>query len=221
VRLIPYSIIELTKKQNKKGVLTYEEYNINHKLVPDRVAAQILDMSRFPDQSQINELLRKTDESNVNQLQDAHHEPFMQNARCLSSTEYSAKELYYFYNKQRQTIEAFFKTCKNTYHIKNLRTTKFYGIYSFLWIVFITHNMISWMKSTVFQDSELENAGTKTLVEKLGTIPAEVRKTAESIQVVLPEISTLARKFVECMKPKYKSTEVRYQIENINVLHNM
>jgi len=352
--------------------------DINHKLVPDKVAAQMLDMSRFPDQSQINELLRRADKSNVSQLQDVHHDLFMQNARCLSSTEdvvvdidqsgliangktyeladkgyfckkknqrgyqlsaafcggknsetlsmyldpgnthcsarfndllndtlfklsdaarekklilrvdsgygsdknieqlrykvlfvakaystvratniaktinkcdweeidgavdmfelpntdglryiivrtltikgdfeytmlisnipfskKSAKELYYFYNK-RQTIEAFFKTCKNTYHIKNLRTTKFYGIYSFLWIVFITHNMISWMKSTVFHDSELENIGTKTLVEKLGTIPAEVRKTAQSIEVILPEICTLARKFVECMKPKYE-----------------
>lgn len=64
--------------------------------------------------------------------------------------------------------------------------------------------MISWMKSTVFHDSELENVGTKTLIEKLGTIPAEVRKTKETIVVVLPEICTLARKFVECMKPKYK-----------------
>lgn len=61
--------------------------DINYKLVPDRVAAQMLDMSRFPDQSQINEVLRRADKSNVNQLQGVHHELFMQNARCLSSTE--------------------------------------------------------------------------------------------------------------------------------------
>jgi len=61
--------------------------DINHKLVPDKVAAQMLDMSRFPDQSQINELLRRADKSNVSQLQDVHHDLFMQNARCLSSTE--------------------------------------------------------------------------------------------------------------------------------------
>jgi hypothetical protein len=56
----------------------------------------------------------------------------------------------------------------------------------------------------VFNDSDLENVGTKTLVEKLGAIPAEVRKTAQSIEVVLPGICTLARKFLECMKPKYE-----------------
>jgi hypothetical protein len=36
----------------------------------------------------------------------------------------TAEEIFYFYNK-RQTIEAFFKTCKNTYSIKNLRTRKY------------------------------------------------------------------------------------------------
>ncbi|MDU2832825.1 MULTISPECIES: transposase [Clostridium] len=54
----------------------------------------------------------------------------------------STVEIFYFYNK-RQTIEAFFKMAKNVYHIKNLRTSKFYGIYGFLWLVFITHNLIS------------------------------------------------------------------------------
>lgn len=121
----------------------------------------------------------------------------------ISFTQMSAVEMFHFYNK-RQTIEAFFKTCKNVYHIKNLRTKKFDGIHAFLWIVFITHNMLSWFKATMLSGTELEGVGTKTLVEKLGSIVAEVRKTANAIEVVLPQVSALARKFAKCMKPKHE-----------------
>ena len=65
----------------------------------------------------------------------------------ISNNDMSAVQLFHFYN-ERQTIEAFFKMAKNVYHIKNLRTSQFYGIYGFLWLVFITHNLISWFKST-------------------------------------------------------------------------
>ena len=351
--------------------------DVNHKLVPDTVAANMFDMKRFPDQSQINELIRRIDEKGIEQLASVHHQMFMQNAQCLSvpgfvvvdidqsgliasgktyeaaqkgyfskkknqkgyqlsaafcgessetislyldpgnthcsarfddlvkdtlvklsdvakehrlilridsgygsddninkirdkvlfvakaystvraaniaktikkedwkevngcvdvfelpimkglrhivvrtltskgSFEYtmlvsnipsgrmSAIEMFHFYNK-RQTIEAFFKTCKNVYHIKNLRTRKFNGIYAFLWFVFISHNLLSWFKSTVLSDTELEGIGTKTLIEKLGFITAEVKQTAQTIIVTLPGINALARKFVDCMQPKYE-----------------
>jgi hypothetical protein len=352
--------------------------DINEMLVTDTVAARIFDMPRFPDQSQINELIRRADITTVEQLKEVHHVSFTQNARCLSTTEtvvadidqtgliangktykcadkgyfckkknqrgyqvsaafcggensetlgmyldpgnthcshrfedllkdilaklpdaaretrlilrldsgygsdanvekmrnkvlfvakaystvraaniaktikkedweeiddcvdtyelpntdvvryiivrtltrkgdfeytmlisnipaikMSAHDLYHFYNG-RQTIEAFFKMCKNIYHIENLRTRSFEGIYTFLWTVFITHNIISWMKKTTFSDSKLEGVGTKTLIEKLGSIAAEVKETLEGIIVTLPSISTLARKFVECMQPKYE-----------------
>ncbi|WP_279233124.1 transposase [Marinisporobacter balticus] len=49
----------------------------------------------------------------------------------ISIEKMSAVELFHFYN-QRQTIEAFFKMAKNVYGRKNLRTRKFYGIYTFL-----------------------------------------------------------------------------------------
>lgn len=60
----------------------------------------------------------------------------------ISVTEMEAVKLFYFYNGS-QTIEAFFKMAKNTYNIKNLRTKRYYGIYAFLWLVFITHNLVS------------------------------------------------------------------------------
>ena len=351
--------------------------DVNHKLVPDTVAANMFDMKRFPDQSQVNELIRRIDEKGIEQLASVHHQMFMQNAQCLSvpgfvvvdidqsgliasgktyeaaqkgyfskkknqrgyqlsaafcgetsetislyldpgnthcsarfddlvkdtlvklsdvakehrlilridsgygsddniskicdkvlfvakaystvraaniaktikkedwkevdgcvdvfelpiveglrhivvrtltskgSFEYtmlvsnipsrrmSAIEMFHFYNK-RQTIEAFFKTCKNVYHIKNLRTRKFDGIYAFLWFVFIAHNLLSWFKSTVLSDTELEGIGTKTLIEKLGFITAEVKQTAQTIIITLPGINALARKFVDCLQPRFK-----------------
>jgi hypothetical protein len=351
--------------------------DINDKLVPDTVAANIFDMERFPDQSQINALIRRIDSSGVEQLKNVHHQMFEQNAQCLSATgfvvvdidqsgliangktyevaqkgyfskkknqkgyqlsaafcgeasetvslyldpgnthcgvrfedlvkdtlvkladivkdnrlilrvdsgygsddniqkiryrvlfvakaystvraaniaktinksdweevdgcvdvfelpitdglrhiivrtltrkgnfEYtmlvsnvplsqmSAIEMFHFYNK-RQTIEAFFKKCKNVYHIQNLRTRKFEGIHAFLWIVFIAHNLLSWFKSTMLEGTELGGVGTKTLVEKLGSITAEVSRTIDCIIVVLPRISALARKFADCMQPKYQ-----------------
>lgn len=42
--------------------------DINEKLVPDTVVAELIDMPRFPDQSQINELLRRMTKENVDQL---------------------------------------------------------------------------------------------------------------------------------------------------------
>ena len=62
--------------------------DINDKLVPDTVAANLLDMDRFPDQSQINELIRRIDSKGIEQLKNVHHQMFMQNAQCLSSTDY-------------------------------------------------------------------------------------------------------------------------------------
>lgn len=120
----------------------------------------------------------------------------------LSLKQMSAVEMFHFYNK-RQTIEAFFKTCKNVYHIRNLRTRTFDGIHAFLWLVFITHNLLSWYKSTMLAETGLEGIGTKTLVDKLGCITAEVKRTADAIVVILPKISALARKFTDCMQPKY------------------
>jgi len=67
-----------------------------------------------------------------------------------------------------------------------------------------THNLLSWFKGTVLSGTELEDTGTKTLVDKLGSIVAEVRRKSNSIEVILPQISALARKFIECLQPQYE-----------------
>lgn len=58
--------------------------DINSKLVPDEATAEILDMKRFPDQSQINILLRKFDENNIVELKQTH-EMIFENSSLSSS----------------------------------------------------------------------------------------------------------------------------------------
>lgn len=56
----------------------------------------------------------------------------------------------------------------------------------------------------MLSETKLEGIGTRTLVVKLGSIVAEVRRKADTIEVILPQISALSRKFVEYMKHKYE-----------------
>ncbi|HEX9061597.1 MAG TPA: transposase [Clostridia bacterium] len=125
----------------------------------------------------------------------------------IPNSDMSAKDLFHFYNG-RQTIEAFIKTCKKTYGIKNLRTKCFLGIYGFLWLVFITHNLISWMKATVFAETEFGELGVDTIVRKFGSISAEVTETHNHIDIKLPSLSNLARLFVHSLNPKYIQLEI-------------
>jgi Transposase DDE domain len=114
-----------------------------------------------------------------------------------------AVEIFHFYN-ERQTIEAFFKMAKNVYNIKNLRTSKFYGIYGFLWLVFITHNLISHFKATVLYGTKLENVGVRVLVKSIGNIKGFVKRTTEEIKVYIPPITKLAELIANALiTPKY------------------
>lgn len=46
--------------------------DINEVLVPEKLAANLLGMEYFPDQSQINALLTRTDEESIKQLENIH-----------------------------------------------------------------------------------------------------------------------------------------------------
>ncbi|MCI1651044.1 transposase [Clostridium tyrobutyricum] len=117
--------------------------------------------------------------------------------------EMNAVEIFHFYNK-RQTIEAFFKMAKNVYHIKNLRTSKFYGIYGFLWLVFITHNLISSFKFTILHGTKLENIGVRVLVKSIGSIKAFVERTSRGINVNIPSMTRLSRLIADALcGPRY------------------
>lgn len=119
----------------------------------------------------------------------------------------SAQDIFHFYNG-RQTIEAFFKSCKNVYGMKNLRTKSFYGIYGFLWLVFITHNLVSLMQATVFAETQLQTMGIHTIVKKLVSITAEVHESDKTVEIRLPSLSKLAKIFVDCIKRRYVQMEI-------------
>ncbi len=115
----------------------------------------------------------------------------------------NSTDLFHFYN-ERQTIEAFFKMTKNVYHIKNLRTTKFYGIYAFLWLVFITHNLISCFRADVLVNTELEDVGVGVLVKEAGNTKGFVKRTDKGIDVQIPTITRLAKIIADILtKPRY------------------
>ena len=121
-----------------------------------------------------------------------------------------AVELFHFYNK-RQTIEAFFKMVKNVYNIKNLRTTSFYGIYGFLWLVFLTHNLITWFKTTTLHNTELKDAGVRVLVKKVGSIRGFVKRTIDKIEVNIPSLTKLSKIIADAVcRPQYE--QVRFNI---------
>ncbi len=117
----------------------------------------------------------------------------------ISRNQMSSVEAFHFYN-ERQTIEAFFNMAKNIYHMRNLRTTKFYGIYAFLWLVFITHNLISCFKSTILAGTELENVGVRVMIKKLGNIRGFVKRTSKGIEVQIPAITHLARLITDALR---------------------
>ena len=121
----------------------------------------------------------------------------------ISRKKMSAVQAFHFYNG-RQTIEAFFKAAKNTYGIKNLRTSSFYGIYSFIWLVFMTHNLSTWFKMIKLEDTELCHIGVTTLVEKCSRIRGFISRIADGIKIIIPNLSKLARLLLDALaEPDY------------------
>ncbi len=109
----------------------------------------------------------------------------------------------HFYNCH-QTVEILFKMAKNTYDIKHLRTRKFYSIYFFLWLVFMTHDLIAWFKVIKLRGIRLENVGVKTLVKKCSRVKGFVERIIGGIKIIIPPFSKLTQLLIEALlQPKY------------------
>ena len=122
--------------------------------------------------------------------------------------EFAAAEVWQLY-VERQTIEAFFKLGRGVYGMDNLRSRQFSAIYGFLWLVFITHNLLQWVKRGLFGDTELADIGTRELVEKLGTLPARREYTPTGWRLLLPSHSRLAQLFVQILRPQWVQAPLR------------
>ncbi len=91
----------------------------------------------------------------------------------LPASEFDAVALWHLYSG-RQSIEAFFKMGRTVYGLGNLRSRSFQAIYAFLWLVFVTHNLLQWVKQSLFGGTPLEQVGTRELVERVGRITPRV-----------------------------------------------
>lgn len=60
--------------------------DINEKLAPETLAANMFRMDKIPDQSQINTLLTRMDSDSIKQLEDIHHKTLIDNSSSISST---------------------------------------------------------------------------------------------------------------------------------------
>ena len=61
--------------------------DINERLGVEKLAANMFDMDSIPDQSQINLLLTRMDSESISQLQDIHHQLFMEHSNSIYSTQ--------------------------------------------------------------------------------------------------------------------------------------
>ena len=61
--------------------------DINERLGVEKLAANMFDMDSIPDQSQINLLLTHMDSESISQLQDIHHQLFMEHSNSIYSTQ--------------------------------------------------------------------------------------------------------------------------------------
>lgn len=126
----------------------------------------------------------------------------------LPTREFDAEALWHLY-AGRQTIEAFFKTGRTVYGLGNLRSRSFSAIYAFVWLVFITHNLLQWVKQALFGGTPLEGVGTRELVERIGRIPAWRERTEGGWRLHLPAQDALARLFVQALCPHWVQIPLR------------
>ena len=103
----------------------------------------------------------------------------------LPANLFGIRRCFAFYN-ERQTIESFFAQSRHIYNIQNLRSRKFYAIYAFLRFVFLTHNLIHWVKQARFAQTELAHATTCDLVYHVSRVRARWSWTDPFNVFILP-----------------------------------
>lgn len=81
MKKVTYSVYQKLIVTMMSIVIGCETTNdINEKLGVEKLALNMFDMDTVPDQSQINELIRRFDSDSINQLQDIHHHLFMEHS---------------------------------------------------------------------------------------------------------------------------------------------
>jgi hypothetical protein len=123
-------------------------------------------------------------------------------ATNLPVEQYSGSDLWWLYSK-RQNIEAFFKLARNTYGMSNLRSREYKAIHGFLWLLFISHNLLKWAQAGLFGSEPLAKVGIRELVTKLGRVCARRERSASGWRVWLSGLDSLARRLAAALQPMW------------------
>jgi hypothetical protein len=126
----------------------------------------------------------------------------------LPTDEFGVQRCFTFYN-ERQTIEAFFAQSRHVYNIQNLRSRKFNAIYAFLRFVFLTHNLIHWVKQAHFIGTELLQATTRTLVHQIAHVRARWSWNGTFNLFILPS-NRWATLLLEALQPRLIQLELPF-----------
>ena len=113
-----------------------------------------------------------------------------------------------FYN-ERQTIESFFAQSRHVYNIQNLRSRKFNAIYAFLRFVFITHNLIHWVKQTRFAQTSLAQATTRDLVHHIARVRARWSWSGTFNLFIFPS-NRWAALLLDALQPRFIQLELPF-----------
>jgi hypothetical protein len=126
----------------------------------------------------------------------------------LPADTFGIQRCFTFYN-QRQTIEAFFAQSRHVYNIQNLRSRKFNAIYAFLRFVFLTHNLIHWVKQAHFVGTELVHATTRSLVRHIARVRALWSWNGHFNLFILPS-NRWATLLLEALQPRLIQLELPF-----------
>lgn len=117
----------------------------------------------------------------------------------LPATDFGVMGLFEFYN-QRQTIEAFFCQSRQVFHIQTLRSRHFNAIAAFLHFVFLTHNLLVWVKQARFAHTDLATTSMRQLVGKLTHVRAHITWDGQWHLFIL-DTCYWARRLLDALQP--------------------
>jgi len=136
------------------------------------------------------------------------YEFYLPDGRCaysmlvtnLPAATYGVVRLFEFYNG-RQTIEAFFCQSRQVFHIQTLRSRQFNAIAAFLHFVFLTHNLLVWVKQARFTHTDLATATMRQLVGKVSRVRAHTTWDGEWHLFIL-DTCPWARRLLDSLQPR-------------------
>ena len=70
------------------------------------------------------------------------------------------------------------------------------AIPAFLWLIFLTHNLLQWIRANLLAGTPLVNMSTRVLVQLVGRMPARRERTPTGWCLLLPTLDRLALVFV-------------------------